>query len=352
MDQESESQVVARERPHVLDQTLRRPQPPEGLRRDLGTGDVMAHERHPPAVGHATRLRLCDVVEQRAEPQRVAAAQLVRERLRQHRANGIAILADSRGGVTLELDRRLEDGQRVSVHVEVVEAALLHPAQLCELGQHDLGRTHGVEQRHAPRRAVGADDSHQLVEHPLGRYAHELWGMRARRAGGLRINREPELASDPRESHHSQRVALERLRRHHPQRSGVQVLEAAERIHGRPARERLRDRVDREISLREIVLDRLARQRDQVELPIAIVSDDPPHPEPVRQPERVSARLARERPRKRLRVTFDRDVEVGRRPAQRPVARRAPDEPCCGRPDHPPERRDRVAHPTGSPSRW
>ena len=118
------------------------------------------------------------------------------------------------------------------------------------------------------------------------------------------------------------------------------------------ATKRLGDRVDREVALREVGLDRLAADRQDVDLPAAIAGDHPPHAERVRQRERVRVSVPRERAREFARVAGDRDVVV---------VGRAPEDPVADGPAHQPgrvqrdpgERVERIAGgQTGVPSRW
>ena len=87
MHEEAESQVVAHERRDVRAQPLARAQAPEHLAGELGAAHVVADERHAPVRrAHLARERLGGVVQQRPPAQRLAARQLVGERLGQQRA--------------------------------------------------------------------------------------------------------------------------------------------------------------------------------------------------------------------------------------------------------------------------
>ena len=109
-------------------------------------------KRSRPSGGDRPRLRLGDVVQERAEAQRRAAGQLVGERLREQRAERLLVLdAERRRRIALDLDGPLEDRERVVEHVEVVVAALLDAAQRLELGEHD-GAPRRARSRAACRR--------------------------------------------------------------------------------------------------------------------------------------------------------------------------------------------------------
>ena len=123
---------------HVLAQLRRSPAAGAGSRR-----------RHPaPARSwpmNVTRpssvtARVCglgDVVQQRAEAQRLAAGQLVGERRRQQLPRPPPASAPKAGSrIALERDRLGQHRPGVPEHVEMVKAALLDPPQRVELGQH------------------------------------------------------------------------------------------------------------------------------------------------------------------------------------------------------------------------
>jgi hypothetical protein len=104
-------------------------------------------------------------------------------------------------------------------------------------------------------------------------------------------------------------------------------VQPAGRIDRRPAGERHGDRVDGEVAQSQVELDRTGTQRREVDLPVAVVSDDPPGPEVVGQLERVTAGVGGDLPRGLLDVAVERDVDVDDVPAQDRVADRAADEP-------------------------
>ena len=85
----------------------------------------------PSRRGGRARERLGGVVQQRPPAQRLAARELVGERLGQQRGERLGELAGAENGarVGLQGDRAVEHLERVTVHVAVVEAALLHAAQ-------------------------------------------------------------------------------------------------------------------------------------------------------------------------------------------------------------------------------
>ena len=107
----------------------------------------------------------------------------------------------------------------------------------------------------------------------------------------------------------------------------MQIVDAAERIDVPPAAQRLGDRVDREVALRQVGLDRPADERQHVDLPAVVPGDDAPDPERLRQREHVRVGAAGERPGEPARVAADRDVVVVGRAPQQPVADRPAHQP-------------------------
>ena len=140
MDEEAEPQVVPAERGDVVGELLRRAQPAQHGAGDLRPLAVVAGEADAAAGPLGARPRLGGVVQQRGEAHRLAARELVGERLAQQRADRLGVLAEAgRDRVALDRDHLVEHLERVVVDVEVVEHVLLHAAQREQLGQH-LGR--------------------------------------------------------------------------------------------------------------------------------------------------------------------------------------------------------------------
>ena len=93
----------------------------------------MAHERDPALGGDAARLRLGDVVKQRAEAHRLRTVELVRQRFGEQRPDPVSLLGKPALGCRRHGDRLGQHGPRVVVDVEVVVRALLDPAQPSQL---------------------------------------------------------------------------------------------------------------------------------------------------------------------------------------------------------------------------
>src|SRR5205085_8434163 len=97
------------------------------------------------------RLRLADVVQQRAEAQRLAAGQLIGQRLVEELGRLGRQSAEEAGQVCLDREPLLEHGQGVAMDVEVVVGVLHDAAQRVELGQHGSGQVERVEQLDPPQ---------------------------------------------------------------------------------------------------------------------------------------------------------------------------------------------------------
>ncbi len=285
--EEPEPQVVQGERGDVRAQALARAQPREDLAAHARALAVVVGEADPALAEVGLRERLGDVVQQRAPAQRVAAREVVGERLGEHRGDPRAegVVVEHGGRVALERDRVLEHLERVVVGVLVVVDRLLDPAQRPELGQ-DRGAGAGLlEQRHAVERAVRRECAPQLREDPLPGDAVQpgrvLAGGGERRGLGLQV----QLDREPRHAQHPQRVGGERLGADHPQAARGEARQAAGGVHRLAARERLGDRVHRQVARAQVVLEGRALERGAVHLPRAAGPDDAPGAERVRERE-------------------------------------------------------------------
>ena len=149
MDEEAEAQVVQAERGDVVGELLGRAQPAQDGAGQLGARAVVAGEAEAAVRPLAARPRLGGVVQQRGEAHRVAARELVGERLAQQRRDRSGVLAEpGRERVALDRCDLVEHLERVVVHVEVVEDVLLDPVQREQLGQHlrgDAVRVHQLQ---------------------------------------------------------------------------------------------------------------------------------------------------------------------------------------------------------------
>ena len=218
---------------------------------------VVAHERHAPVLAQR---RACPACRCRAGARRSAAP----VRGVSSSASGSSSTARRRGPVAespqrLQLDQPLQHLDRVAVDVEVVEVALLHVVQLGDLRQH--GRAAARAGRPARARRARRRSEHQpaqLGEHALaGRLRHPRRG-RAREALGLAVGREARARppGGPAAAGAEGRLVGARRRARAACRAS-RSARAAVRVDQLAARERAGHRVDREVALGQVLLDRL-----------------------------------------------------------------------------------------------
>ena len=262
---------------------------------------IVAHEGDPSVRAHRACGRLADVVEERAESERLAAGELVRERLVEHGAHA------GLGHRRRSLDQVPQDLERVVVDVEVVVAALFHAVEGGQLGQHRLEQAEPVGQGEPVEDAVGDDQALELGKDALpGGAAHPRRGG-SREPLGLGVRGEAELGGEAGQAQRAQRVPLVGRRAEHPQGAGGHVGSAPERVDQLPAFARPGHGVDGEVAPGEILLDGLALQRRQVKDALLAVVDHPPGAEGLGQAEdrpldlrgEPRERRARDRPRPR-----------------------------------------------------
>ena len=168
----------------------------------LGPRLVVPHERHPSLVGHVARLGLGDVVQQRAEAQRLAARQLVGQRLVQQRPQRRRLLLASDRSTAVSLSAIVSSQHRAGVaeHVEMVKAALLDAVERGRARAAPPRWRRSPHQLEPGQRAVGAHHPLELGEDALGGDRRQ---PRRARAGGLRragLGLEPQLAGQPRQA--------------------------------------------------------------------------------------------------------------------------------------------------------
>jgi hypothetical protein len=133
MNQEAEPQVMEREALEVGAELAAHPEPAADLGDDLRADLVVADEGHVPGALRACP-GLAEVVEERAEPQRLAAREPVRQRLVQ---KGIDVRRQGSGKarhVPLEAEPLLQHGKRVAEYVEVVIRVLDDASERLQLG--------------------------------------------------------------------------------------------------------------------------------------------------------------------------------------------------------------------------
>ena len=237
------------------------------------------------------------------------------------------------------------------VRVEVVVARLLDPGQRLDLRQHGRRGAQGRQQRHAALGLVVGDEAAQLGEDALLRDVAGPWSPLARGGGGRGVDREVQLAGQPRGADDAQRVVVEAARGDHPQDAAGDVLCAPVRVDGDTAGQRLGQRVGGEVAQRQVGLQRAAAQRGEIGLPRAVGGQDAPRPELLRQLEQRPARGAGDRARRGVDVAVDDQVDVVDRAAQEAVAGNAADEPGVVPGERAADDRDGLRHAPAAPGR-
>ena len=247
----------------------------------------------------AARRRLADVVEEGAEAQRGAAGHLVGQGLGEQLRGLACALAGEALQVGLDLERVLEDGERVAVDVEVVVGSLPDPAQRLQLGQDDRGEAELVEQGEAAQRVGPADQLAQLGQLALPGGLGGAGGVGPGQGDGPGVDRQLELGRQARGAEQAQRVLVEAALADRAQEPSLEVGEAPVGVEWAAAGKGDRDSADGEVPRRQVGLDRLAAQRRGVDLPGAVGGHHPPGPELGRELEGVPAALPGDRLRRR-----------------------------------------------------
>src|SRR4051794_21702513 len=325
--EEAQHEVVARDRAEELAQLLARPQPAAYARDHLLAHGVVADERDAAVRQHLARGRLRDVVGERAEAKRLGTRELVRERLvEQSLYARTELRAEYRGRTALDPQLLAQHLERVTVHVEVVEVALLYAVEGGELGQHGGDEAEAVGKGEPFERALGDHESAELGEDALRRGLGHGVRRLERQAFGVRIWREAELGGEPGEAQGTQRVGLVRAGQD-AQHLPPYVLDPVVRIDGLAARERHGDRVCGEVALSEVLLDRAALEQRDVAREAVVARHDAPGAELLGEAEGRCLEAFRDLLGGGPRIALHGDVEVGERPVEQGVAHRAADDP-------------------------
>ena len=135
------------------------------------------------------------VVHERAEAQRLHPRELVGERLVEHGAQLRRERTEDRLQAGLQPELLAQHLERVVVHVEVVEVALLHAAQRRELRQHGRDQAEAVGEREAVQHTLGDHEPAELGPDPLRRRLRHAARVLAGQALGLGIGRERQARS-------------------------------------------------------------------------------------------------------------------------------------------------------------
>ncbi len=165
---EAEAQVMTGQRRDMSDQPLAGAQSREDPGRHLRSAHVVLEEGRAALGADRAGEWFGDVMYQSAEPQRLAARELVGQRLVEDLPQAGPEFAERGAGIVRNVDRRLERRERVLIDVEVVVVALLETTQRVQLGQHGGRRTDAVRQLDPRHRTIVGDGQTQLREHTLG----------------------------------------------------------------------------------------------------------------------------------------------------------------------------------------
>jgi hypothetical protein len=266
-------------------------------------------------------------VEEGAEAQRRAAGHLVGQGLGEKLADFGGALAGETAEVALDLERVLEDRERVPVHVEMMVGALPNLAQGLQLRQDDRRQLQLVEQCEAPQGVGTAEQLAQLGELALAGRVGGLGGCGAGPGGGAGLDLQLELGGEAGGAQQAQRIGREAALADRAQNPALEVLDTAVRVDRLAAGKWNRNGADREVAFGEIGFDALAAKGGRVDLPGPLASDDAPGAELGRELEGMLAEAGGDRLGRRPRVAGDGEVEVGDLAPEGGVANGAADDP-------------------------
>ena len=213
------------------------------------------------------------------------------------------------------------------VGVEVVVGALADPTEAGQLRQDDGGRAEAVEDPEAGQRLGTREQAGELGELAL---AGRLGGARRLATGQLDrllLGFEPDPGSEPGRPQYPQWIVGEGAVRAGAEDAGLDVVETAGGVDRGAAGERHRDGVDGEVAKPQVELDRVRPQRGDIDLPVAVVGDDPPGLEVLGELERMPSGVGGDLPRRLFDVAVEGDVDVDHVAAQDRVADGAADDP-------------------------
>ena len=165
----------------------------------------------------------------------------------------------------------------------------------------------------------------ELAEEPLAGRLADAARRLPRKLLGLLVEPEAELVLEANRAEQPQRVVREDRRADRAEPPRLQVGLAAERVDQRPAVQRPRERVDREVPRGQVLLDRLAVQRREVD-GVPVAERDAPGAVALGEREDGAAGQARVEARRQLGVRAG-DVDVHDLPAEQLVAQRAAHHP-------------------------
>ena len=224
MHEEAEHEVMACDALEEAAEPFAGAQAAAYLAHHLLAEPVVPHEGHATVLAHVVGGGLADVVQERAEAERLPACELVGERL-------VEDLAQLALDLPLQLDQALQHLERVPVDVLVVVVALLDVVELGQLWEHRVEQPEAIGECEALHGARGQHQPAELREDALaGRLGH---ARSCRRGQALRlgVGPEAELRGKARKAERAERIVLIRLRADHPEGAGLDVRPAPERVH-------------------------------------------------------------------------------------------------------------------------
>ena len=268
-------------------------------------------------------------MEERSETQAGMAVEVVAHVGGKRGGHGWRRVTQVMGRVGRDVRHRVEHGQSVLEHVQVVKRALADTPHRSGLRQHDIEHPQPVEQAHAVVGVVGLEQPPDLDEDALAAGPGGQVGIAPGQPLGIRVDGEPQLVREPGQAQKPQRIVGEHLLGDGPQPAGLEVGAAAVGIEQVAAGKRDGHGIDREVAPAEIVGDRTTAGGDVHGAPVA---HHPPGTVPLRQRERRSARAPGERTGGLAGVALDDEVDVDHRPPEQQIANAAADKPCVWAP--------------------
>lgn len=202
----------------------------------LGAHHLVVMERDAPILLEAPRPRLADVMEESGKAQNQIRA------------------------VLLQVDRLLQDGQRVLVDIFVTVMLVTFQTQSGELRQHLLRQPRTDKLRQTLAGVGGEQQLVELLPDPLGGDDLDTPGHFRHRRDHIGGDIEVQLRGEASSTQHAQRIIGERLLggAGSAQYTRGQVLTTAVGIDEVLLRKRYRHRVDREVTTDEVFLDGIA----------------------------------------------------------------------------------------------
>ena len=226
-------------------------------------------EKAYPAVFYRPDVRFPHVMHQRREPQQGCACDAPFDLGLQAGDDGRRLLGQQARQQPEDPVERPDRLQGVREDIEPMRGTLETPAQWPHLGDEGLEKRKRIHGGEPPAGVRCAQDVEELLPQPLGSRAPQEERPAADRLGAPLLDAEAELCRKADTAEQTQGVFRQDLRSGDPDPLGLQIPQAARRIHeaGRIILERDCQGVDREVSVPEILEDTPAPQRPDIHLP-------------------------------------------------------------------------------------